>query len=230
MKTKLITLLLCSLLLSGCGNAEGGLVDPHGPVDPSETYKVDFSKYNLGGVEQIQSSDPTFKTKMLSYINSSCSNQAESFECTENNRVRLVNNSFPGDFGSAQGLVLASQNYDGEITIKFAKEIKSVIVKAQQYYNLTSGYQEDTHIYPTYDSQKWDEETSEYVPDEPTLEINEQVMSSLINITYSYDDYGYTIPVVPPICEQKFDINSETLSVTAFASQRVRIYELSFEF
>lgn len=223
MNTKLLTLLLCSLLLSGCGNAEGG------PVDPLETYKVDFSKYDLGGVEQIQSSDPTFKAKILSCINSSCSNQAESFECTENNRVRLVSNSFPGDFGSVQGLVLASQNYDGEITITFAKEIKSVTIKAQQYYNLTSGYGEDTHIYPTYDSQKWDDVTSEYVPDEPTLEINEQVMTSLINITYSFDDDGYAIPIVPPICEQKFDINSKTLSVTAFASQRVRIYEMTFE-
>ena len=125
MKQRLLTLILCSFLLTGCGAPEQG---------PTyiPTNKTDFSKYDLGNVEQIQSSDPTFKNKLRDFINTNNSVQLTSFDCTGENRVRLLKTIFPAGFGTTQALVLASQNYEGNITLTFASKLKSVTIKAQQ--------------------------------------------------------------------------------------------------
>ena len=197
----------------------------------TETFTVDFSTLALGDTNILQSSDSTFKEKTMSFINENVNDLLSDINYPNQNEIRFKKDDFPGEFADPQALILGSQNYDGYLEMTFTKTIKSVKIKAQQYYNLIKGYGDDQNIYPSYDCQLWDDELSDYIGDpNSSLIVNEQEMH--INaITYEYEDDGYTpIPSVPPICESTLTINNNTLELEALASYRIRVFELQITF
>lgn len=185
-------------------------------------YTISFAEFDLGGVEQIQSKDPQFNTQIKSFLNEKANNHISEFTSTSDNRVRLENSVFAGEYGSIQALILASKKSEGSINITFNQKLKAVTIKAQQYFNITPGYQGDDHVYPTYDGVDPYTGSSE-------LSVNDQTME-IQTIDYEYDLDGFPIINIPPVCVAKFEIDSLSLLLTAYAANRVRIHELTLEF
>lgn len=201
--------------------------------DPEEeVYTVDFSAMDLTGYSDIlQSKDNRFKEATMEFINDNANNLLADIDYPDNNEIRFKKDDFPGSFNDPQALVLGSQNYDGYLEMTFTKTIKSVKIKAQQYYNLIKGYGDDPNIYPSYDCQLWDDDLSDYIGDpDAALYVNNGEMH-IDAITYEYADDGYTpIPNVPPMCQSTITINDESLLLWANASYRIRVFELQITF
>ena len=153
MKLKLLPLLPLSLLLFSCGGDK-----PAGPEEPKyDEYSVNFATIDLGDSGILQSSDSTFKSKIMGYINGTNEFLSDvEVEDPNSNGVRIQKKVFYGEYGSAQGLIIGSQDADGKITFTFAKELSYVSIKAQQYYNLQMDYSAGTpFINPNYDGQEY---------------------------------------------------------------------------
>ena len=240
MKKKfLITSIIFVLLSTGCNKTttnSGNPGDPGPtPVDSFTEYTVNFENFDLHGNKYFQSSDNTFNSTLLEYINRPLDGLASSFDSTGNNYVRIQKDTFASDYGTAEGLIIGSQENDGEITIGFSQELAYVKVKAQQYYNIQMYYDNAnslSYLSPNYDGQ-------EYIEDDSELGFHyEGHFSFIVNDDiwigpgegYKYNE-DWTLEInVPEIVEKKFDINSNSLTIEGFASERARIYELTFGF
>lgn len=224
MKTKFLLIALFPTLLIGCKYQSNPTKVEY------DSYVVDFSSFDLAGKTLLQSSDGTFKEKVQSYISSKCENCVQDIEYSDGNKIKIAKDTFPAKLGETQALVLASQNYDGFLSVTFTKKLASVKVQAQQYYNIAAGYSGDPHNYPYYDCQIYDEESSSYVADKnAALNVNDKKMH-IDCVTYEYNSYGYPEIVIPPVCEETIKINSTTLKLEALASYRMRVFELTLYF
>lgn len=241
MKLKyIIPALLFALPLVGCGSTnpingeDTPLPSTPGPEGFME-YSVNFQTFDLGGQTLFQSSDPTFDSTVLSYIQTQ-TDLVTSFDADDGNRVRIKVDTFDGDYGSVQGLIIGSQENDGYVTMNFSKELAYVKVKAQQYYNIqTRYYEESEYLDPNYDSG------TDYVADDSEDGYHFEGHFSLIvgdeiwigpGEGYEFDKENEWNPIVkiPEIVEKKFDINKNTLRIEGFKSERARIYEMTFGF
>ena len=227
MKRKLVfSILFVPFLIVSCGSNQS----PATPTEQFEEYKIDFSSMELGSSNLIQSSDSTFKSKVLGFLSSSSNERVTDISYSENNYIRVKNDIYPGSYGSNQTLILASQNYDGYLSMSFSKELRYIKIEAQQYYSITGGYNEDPHFYPYYDCQKYNEETSESEGDpDAYLDVSNHHMH-IDCISYQYDNDGYPIVNIPPMNESTIEINSDHVTLTALASYRIKVYSLTLLF
>ncbi len=194
------------------------------------SYKIDFTTFDLGSGTTLQSSDPTFKTKVVDFLSTNTESFVSDIDYTKENKVKIQKDTFPKGFDSVKALLLASQNDDGYLSMTFTKKLVSVTVCAQQYYNIVAGYGGDKHNYPNYDCQLYNQTTGEYIGDPNAgLFVNDKKMP-IKCISYEYDNEGYPIVNIPEICKETIKINSTTLKLEALASYRMRVYDLTLNF
>lgn len=230
MKLKLLTLLPLSLLLFSCGGDK-----PAGPEEPKyDEYSVNFATIDLGESGILQSSDNTFKSKIMGYINGTDDFLSDvEVEDPNSNEVRIQKKVFYGDYGSAQGLIIGSQNAGGKITFTFAKELNYVTIKAQQYYNPQMDYSAGTpFLNPNYDGQEYveiEEDPGYYFEGYFNLKVNETLWRGT-GEGIEYDEDWNILVKTPEINERKFEVNSTTLIIEGFASEKARILEMTFGF
>ena len=227
MKVKLLSIILCSILLTGC-NQNNGKNNPNPPAPTWDEYVVDFSSLDLGSSNILQSQDGTFKTKVLSFLNNSMDNIVTDISFTGNNKVKIEKSEFPAPFEQVQGLILGSQSDDGYLQFEFTKELLSVTFTIQQYYNIVAGYDGDPHNYPYYDGQEYNYETEEY-EGYTKIEVNE-VSHEIESISFRYDDNGYAYCDIPPVVEELAALGGNSLIVNGLAGMRTRIYSMKFLF
>ena len=240
MKLKyIIPALLFALPLVGCGNTnpsneEGGSLPSEPSSEGFAEYSVNFQTFDLDGQTLFQSSDPTFDSTILSYIQTQ-TDLVTSFDADDGNRVRIKVDTFYGDYGSVQGLIIGSQENDSFIDLGFSKELAYVKIKAQQYYNIQmyhDNYNNLEYLDPNYDGQEYIEDDSElgfHYEGHFSFIVNEEIwIGPGEGIEYE-EDWSIKINI-PEIVEKKFDINSNTLRIEGFKSERARIYEMTFGF
>ncbi len=199
-----------------------------------DEYSVNFATIDLGTSGILQSSDSTFKNKIMGYIN-----QGKDFlsdvevEDPSSNGVKIQKKEFYGDYGSAQGLIIGGQQIDGKITFTFAKELSYVIIKAQQYYNPQLDYATGTpYVNPNYDGQEYieiEEDPGYYFEGYFKLGVNDTSWRGT-GEGIEYDEDWNILIKTPEINERKFDINSSSLVIEGYASERARILEMTFGF
>lgn len=230
MRLKILPLLSLSLLLFSCGNGD----TPPNPEDQYVEYTVNFQTMDLGSTMILQSSDSTFKDKVMSYINSN-----ETFlndlavENPSGNTVKIQKKIFYGDYGSAQGLIIGTQNSDGKLTLSFEKELSYVNIKAQQYYNPQLDYATNPpFVNPNYDGQEYieiEEDPGYYFEGYFNLNINNTLWRGN-GEGIQYDDEWNIIINTPEVNERKFEIKDKELVIEGYASERARILEITFGF
>lgn len=222
MKIKLLPIFI-ALSVVGCNQSTAPKVE-------YDEYTIDFTQYNLGEVDQIQSSDPTFISNITNYLNQTFEEGLlQEFVCSQVNKVRLVKSDFPSRYNQVQALVIGSQNDDAVAQFTFSKEIYSVTIKAQQYFNIVGGYDGDPHDYPYYDGPEYNYDTGEYDAAKVKLTINYDKDWHLKSKTYRYDDDGYPIVDIPEILTKEFKIKHNVLKIDGYESKRVYIYELKIK-
>ena len=245
-KKLLIPSILFALLLTGCNNNQTpngnpGELGPLVPGDPPVVvveyveYTIDFEHFDLGYNELIQSSDDDFNPTVLAYIQTQ-TDLVTDFEASDANSVRIKKDEFAGGYGSAQGLIIGSQTADGDITLGFSQKLAYVKVKAQQYYNIQTRYDNlnnQQYLDPNYDSG------TDYVEDDSEDGYHFEGHFSLIvgeeiwigpGEGYEYDADWNPVINIPEVVEKEFDINSDILTIEGFASERARIYSITLGF
>ena len=223
MKIKLFPIIIAVSLL-GCNQNNN-----KSKVEYDE-YTINFSQYDLGEVEQIQSSDPTFVSNITNYVNESTEEGfLTEFLFTGANKVKLLKSDFPSRYEQVQAFVVGSSSSDAVAQFTFSKEVHSVIIKAQQYYNIVGGYEGDPHDYPYYDGPEYNYDTGEYDSAKVRLTINYDHDWYLDSKTYRYDAEGYPIVDIPKIVTKEFKIDNNVLKIDGYASLRVYIHELTIK-
>lgn len=222
MKIKLLPIVIAISVL-GCNQNTASKVE-------YDEYTINFSQYDLGDNELIQSKDATFIPNITSFVDS-CTEEGfvEEMLCSGNNYVRLLKSDFPAKYTQVQALVIGSQNNDGIVQFTFSKEVHSVTIKAQQYYNIVGGYEGDPHDYPYYDGPEYNYETGEYDSAKVKLTINYDNDWYINSKTYRYDNDGYAIVDIPSIQTKTFKIDNNVLKIDGYASLRVYIHELTIK-
>ncbi len=199
-----------------------------------DEYSVNFSTIDLGTSDILQSSDSTFNSKVIGYINQDNNFLSDvEVENPSSNGVKIQKKVFYGDYGSAQGLIIGGQEIDGKMTFTFAKELSYVVIKAQQYYNPQLDYTAGTpFLNPNYDGQEYieiEEEPYYYFEGYFKLGVNETSWRGT-GVGIEYDEDWNILVKTPEINERKFDINSSSLIIEGYASERARILEMTFGF
>ncbi|MBQ6921417.1 MAG: hypothetical protein IJQ72_05990 [Bacilli bacterium] len=199
--------------------------------DEYETHTLDFSSIDLGDVSQIFGTEDRFKDKILDAANSGLEEgYLEDVSTTENNSVKIEKSDFPSKYENVQGLIIGTSSYDGEITFAFSKKLHSIKIKMQQYYNLFTGYYEGKpYDSAHYDGQRYiEDEADGYYEGYFLIEVNNKEYEGP-GETYEYDEDWNLIVTIPEIVEEEFVIDSTSLVISGFESQRARIYEMTFE-
>ena len=201
--------------------------------DEYETCTIDFSKIDLGGVKQIFGTQDSFKNKILAAANEGLEEgYLTDVSTTDDNSVKIEESEFPSTYEDVQGLIIGTGKYDGEMYFTFSKKLHSVKIKAQQYYNIFTGYYEgQPYDSAYYDGQEYIEVSDDdgYYAGYFLLEVNEQSYKGP-GETYVYDEDWNLVVTIPEIVEHEFEIDSSSLTITGFESQRARIYEMTFTF
>lgn len=197
-----------------------------------ETHTLNFSSIDLGSVNQIFGDQDIFKTKILDAANQGLEEDyLTDISTSENNSVKIEKSDFPSAYSNVQGLIIGTSSYDGEMSFTFSKKLHSVKIKAQQYYNIFTDYYEGKpYDSAHYDGQEYiDQGEDSYFQGYFLLDVNDESYKGP-GETYVYDEDWNLIVTIPEIVEKEFVIDSETLTISGFESQRARIYEMTFSF
>ena len=194
----------------------------------AESFSIDFSSVNLGGEKQIFGDEDRFKTNIMAIANSDL---LTDISTSKDNTVKIEESEFTSGFEDVQGLIIASSKKDGDITFTFSKKLHKVSIKAQQYYNVFVDYYEgQPYDSCHYDGQRFvDLGEESYFEGYFELDVNGQKFEGP-GETYEYDEEWNLIVTVPEIVEEEFTIDSTSLTISAEASVRSRIYEMTFTF
>lgn len=183
---------------------------------------VSFADYDLGGVNQIFGTDAN-DAKILEYMQASDDTLFTGFTSTRNNSVKIELSEFPSGHDNVQGLIIGTGKKDGSVTFNFSTTVKSVRIKAQQYYNIFT-YSPYIH----YDGQVYNEETDLYEEGYFELGINNETWRGT-GVTYIKKASGeYDLDNIPEVNTGTFEINSNTLTIDGYGGARTRIYEMTF--
>lgn len=235
MRLKTLPILSLSLLLFSCGNnGEQKPLEPKEPETGYSEYTVNFATIDLGTSGILQSSDSTFKEKVMGFINGTNDFLSDlEVEEPSSNTVKIQKKVFYGDYGNAQGLIIGSQNSDGKITLSFKEKLSYVTIKAQQYYNPQMDYATTPpFINPNYDGQEYieiEEDPGYYFEGYFKLTINDTLWRGT-GEGIEYDEDWNILVKTPEINERKFDIDSSSLSIEGYAGEKARILEMTFGF
>lgn len=229
MKRHLLAVLLSTMLLSSCGNEPAQEPIGHKTV----SYTINFSNIDLGESKQIFGTQDAFKNKILEAINIDLEEPILlDVTTSENNSVKIEQSDFISGYTNVQGLIVGTANYDGSINFKFAKELLSVTIKAEQYYNIYTGYSSGTpspEIH--YDGQELvdNPDGEDYYQGVFKIGVNTQEFKGP-GKTYVYDEEWHLIIDLPESKTETFEINDDELTIDGYAKYRTRIYEMTFEF
>lgn len=230
MHIKFVPIILLSAFIVGCTDTSGKTPDPD-PGHKYEKYTVDFTKFDLSPYSNIlQSKDSRFDPLLLEYFQHTTANLVTSFTSSGDNKERLLLNEFPGGYKSVQGLIIGSQNDDGEIEISFSKTLHKVSFEIEQYYKIYEGYDFGSkQIEIQYDCQDAYEDTGIFYG-YSTITVNDQRWIGS-GETYRYnDDYTAMYIDIPETNTASFIIDDDHITLTGLASERCRIYSVTLEF
>ena len=231
MRVKLIPLILLSLMVVGCSKTEDKTPDPT-PEPECEQFTVDFTEFDLSPYANnlLQSKDSRFNSALLEYFQQSAGDRVTSVTSSGNNHERLNLSDFPAGFDNKQGLIIGSQNLDGEIDLTFSKTLYKVTIQIEQYYKIYIG-----HDFPTeqneiqYDCQKYNEAKNEY-EGYSTITANGKRWTGSGQTYRYFDDYSGMYIDIPETNTATFKINANQLKLEGFAGERCRIYSMTLEF
>ena len=199
------------------------------PIIVGDTAKatVSFENYDLGTAKQIYGTDAN-DTKILNYMKESDATLFTGFTSTRNNSVRIEMSEFLTGYQNVQALIVGTSKKDGSLTFNFSTTVKSVKIKAQQYYNIYNDYNTGSAIpWISYDGQEYNDETGKF-EGYFELGINDQTWRGT-GTTYILDDQQRPdLNNHPEINTGTFAINSNALTIYGYASIRTRIYEMTF--
>ena len=231
MKRRLLALLLCSMLLSACGNTDVGPGEPVGPAQ--RIYNVDFSTLDLGNDNQIFLNGNDNWNKVINHMNSCLGeNLVNAVYTTIDNTTKIEKSDFLPGYENVQGLIVGTKERDGEFYCSFTKVIHKITIKAQQYYNIYTnydlGYPYDA-IY--YDGQEYVEnpDGDDYYQGYFKYTINDQTITGP-GSTYQYDESWQMIMDIPQISTNTITIDRDSFTIKGYEAIRTRIYEMEFEF
>ena len=223
-----ILALVALLTLTGCENTPS----EQNPDEQYDTYTLDFSSIDLETVNQIFGTEARFKEKVLAAANTGLESPIlTDISTTEENSVKIEKSDFPSKYEQVQGLIIGTSSYDGEMSFTFSRTLRSVKIEAQQYYNLYTDYYEgEPYDSAHYDGQRYvDQGEDSYYEGYFLLEVNETSFEGP-GETYEYDDNWELIVTIPEVVNVEFVVDSKTLTVSGFESQRARIYSITLEY
>ena len=210
-------------------------ITEQGEEDEYETYTINFATYDLGSSGVLQSGDSTFNSKIISLVNTEASIlESVEVEKPKSNGVKIQKKDFAENYGSAQGLIVGGQDIDGKITFTFSKKLSYVTIKAQQYFNIQYSYDNvnnTKYLDPNYDGQEYmeTEDGDWWFEGYFKLNVNDTLWKGP-GEGIQYDEDWNILINIPEIAEKDFEINSTTLTLEGFKSERARIYEMVFTF
>lgn len=197
-----------------------------------ETHNLNFSTIDLGSVNQIFGDQDLFETIILDAANDGLEEgYLTDISTSKNNSVKIEKSDFPSAYSNVQGLIIGTSSNNGDMSFTFSKKLHSVKIKAQQYYNIFTAYYEgQPYDSAHYDGQEYiDQGEDSYYQGYFLLDVNDESYKGP-GETYVYDEDWNLIVSIPEIVEEEFVIDSETLTISGFESQRARIYEMTFSF
>ena len=234
MRVKFVPLIFLSIMVIGCSKQDNKNHDPDPEDDPQveyEQFSVDFTEFDLSPYSNLlQSRDSRFNPALLEFFQQSAGDRITSVSSSGDNHERLNVSDFPGSFTNVQGLIIGSQNQDGEITLEFSKTLYQVTIQIEQYYNIYIGHDfatEQNEI--QYDCQRYNEVKNEY-EGYSTITANGKRWTGSGETYRYFDDYSGMYIDIPETNTATFKINANQLKLTGFASERCRIYSMTLEF
>ena len=185
-----------------CGDDPNEEESPY-PEDTNNSYTVDFE--HLGLTNSLQESQKNFNTLMMGYIGKE---RTEVSSLSNEGKVQIYHKTqtYNDTVYEVLALQVGSANDSGSLTINFSKELKTV--KLYSSPNFAFAYDRDSGTYvPSCDGYC-----------RLTVNNEEWVLGS----------YDATVGVTRS--EKEFTINSNSLTLSGNASERVYTYAMTFTF
>ena len=229
MKSKLVTLLMSLIALSSCGDGN----NPSEPGGTPDKYKVNFANFDLGNKTELFLNGGDTYTQVKDFMNAELGDTyVTTIMTTISNSVKIEKSEFLDGYTNVQGLIAGTSSKNGEFHCEFNRTIKTIKIKAQQYYNIYH-FKDSSSEYDAihYDGQEYIEnpDGEDYYIGYYQYQINGQVITGP-GKTYVYDDNWLPVIDIPETTTETIELNSNYFTITGFGGVRTRIYEMSFEF